>query len=132
VALVNSILDTFGKPGGVILHNQGVSVGEQMVEKIRTMYGGPIGRELVIENLRAYFGAVGFGILQATSQEKGYRVTIEQPITFDQLLVGVVRGAVSKIDSREYVVDSLDYTGGKVRFDLVPGAASKSFASAQH
>ncbi len=125
-ALINSILNTFGTAGGVILHNQGVSVGGEIVDSIRTLFHLPGGSQLEMENLKAYFGAVGLGSLQLVGGLGGMNVTIEQPVmsgqktpVVDQFLVGVVRGAAMKIFSRDYVVQNLTYDDGKIRFSLV-------------
>jgi hypothetical protein len=133
-ALINSILVTFGTAGGVILHNQGVSVGEEIVDSIRTsFFSVPIGSQLEMENLRAYFGAVGLGRLLVDGSQNGMKVAIEQPVmsgqkkpVVDQFLVGVVRGAAVKIFSRDFVVEGLTYDGGKIRFDLVAGQNPKN------
>jgi hypothetical protein len=124
-ALVNSILSTFGTAGGVILHNQGVSVGAEIVESIKELFHTAVGSELEMENLKAYFGAAGLGALRVSGDQKGMQVTIDQPVTagqkkdvVDQFLVGVVRGAIIKIYSHDYVVKNLTYDGGKIRFDL--------------
>lgn len=125
-ALINSILNTFGTAGAVILHNQGVSVGGEIVEDIKALFHTAVVSELVMENLKAYFGAVGLGMLQVFGDLKMMEVIIDQPVTsgqtkpvIDQFLVGVVRGAINKIYSREYVVANLTYDGGKIRFDLL-------------
>jgi len=128
LVLVNSILKTFGTAGGVILHNQGVSVGEQMVEKIKGMFEAAAAKEQIIENLKAYFGAVGFGVLHATQFSGGYKIMIGQPVTaggegkFDQFLVGVVRGAMNKVLGSELVVKNIDYNASEVKFELVQGS----------
>jgi hypothetical protein len=125
LALVNSILKTFGTAGGVILHNQGASVGEQMVEKIRGMFGASAAKDQVIENLKAYFSAAGFGVLGIAQFTAGYKVTIGQPVTsggegkFDQFLVGIVRGAMNRVIGSELVVKNIDYNASEVMFDLV-------------
>src|SRR5271169_863932 len=77
-ALVNSILGTFGTAGGVILHNQGVSVGAEIVDSIKALFHAPVGSDLEIENLKAYFSAVGLGVLQLSGDRKGTMVRIEQ------------------------------------------------------
>jgi hypothetical protein len=127
-ALIDSILKTFGTAGGVILHNQGVSVGGEIIDSIRTLFRVPSGTQLEMENLKAYFGAVGLGSLEVTGGLGGMNVVIEQPVmsgqkmpVVDQFLVGVVRGAAVKIYSRDFVVQSLTYNEGKIRFILVAG-----------
>src|SRR5271156_3148579 len=124
-ALVNSILTTFGTAGGVILHNEGVSVGAEIVESIRALFRAPVGSDLEMDNLRAYFSAVGLGVLQITGDRKGTKVRIEQPVTSgqkipvaDQFLVGVVRGAVNRIYAEEYVVKNLTFKDETIVFDL--------------
>jgi hypothetical protein len=131
VALINSILNTFGTAGGVILHNQGVSVGAEIVESIKAMFHPAGGSDLEMENLKAYFGAVGLGILLVSGDRSGMKVRVEQPVTsgqkkpiIDQFLVGVVRGAISEIYSDEYVVQNLTYQDDKIVFDLVHETAA--------
>jgi hypothetical protein len=132
-ALVNSILSTFGTAGGAILHSQGVSVGAEIVESIKALFHATVGSELEIENLKAYFSAVGFGILHVSGDRKGMRMTIEQPVTsgrkdsvVDQFLVGIVRGAIDKIYSEDYMVQNLTYEDEKIAFDLVHEKAAKN------
>jgi len=131
-ALINSILSTFGTAGGVILHNQGVSVGGEIVESIKTIFHGRIESDLVIGNLKAYFGAVGLGVLNLSGDQLVTKVTIDQPVTsgkspgLDQFLVGIVRGAIIKAYSRDYVVQNLGYEGGKIRFDLFREPSAKN------
>jgi len=132
-ALVNSILTTFGTAGGVILHNEGVSVGAEIVESIRALFRAPVGSDLEMDNLRAYFSAVGLGVLQITGDRKGTKVRIEQPVTSgqkipvaDQFLVGVVRGAVNRIYAEEYVVKNLTFKDETIVFDLAKDHAAKS------
>jgi hypothetical protein len=131
-ALVNSILTTFGTAGGVILHNQGVSVGAEIVESIKALFRTPAGSELEMENLKAYFAAVGLGALQIAGDRKGMKAKIEQPVTsgqkipvVDQFLVGVVRGAVNKIYSEDYVVKNLTFKDETIAFDLVKDHGEK-------
>jgi hypothetical protein len=125
-ALIDSILDTFGPAGGVILHNQGVSVGGEKVDSIRTLLHVRAGTQLEMENLKAYFGAVGLGNLQVIGDRGGMKVVIEQPVmsgqkkpVVDQFVVGVVRGAVTKVYSGDFVVENLTYDEGKISFHLV-------------
>ena len=132
-ALVNSILSTFGTAGGVILHNQGVSVGAEIVDSIKALFHASVGSDLEMANLKAYFGAVGLGILHVSGDRRAMKVRIEQPVTsgqkdsvVDQFLVGVVRGAISKIYSEDYVVQNLSYQDEKIVFDLVREKPSKS------
>jgi hypothetical protein len=131
-ALVNSILTTFGTAGGVILHNQGMSVGAEVVESIKALFHGPAGSALEMDNLRAYFAAVGLGVLQVTGDQKGFKVKIEQPVTsgqkipvVDQFLVGVVRGAVNEIYSEDYVVKNLTFKDETIAFELESDPNSK-------
>jgi len=126
-ALVNSILKTFGTAGGVILHNQGVSVGAEIVESIKVLFPTAAGHELEMENLKAYFGAVGLGMLHVSGDRLGMKVKIEDPITsghkepvVDQFLVGIVRGAIGKVYANDYVVQKLTYSEDKIAFNLVP------------
>jgi hypothetical protein len=86
-----------------------------------------------MENLEAYFGAVGLGILHVSGDRKGMRVRIEQPVTsgqknsvVDQFLVGIVRGAVNKIYLEDYMVQNLTYEDEKIVFDLVREKAAKN------
>lgn len=111
----------------MILHNQGVSVGGEIIDSIRSLFHVPGGSQLEMENLRAYFGAVGLGTLLVTGDLRAMKVTIENPVmsgqktpVVDQFLVGVVRGAVMKVFSGDYVVQDLTYDQGKIRFGLVP------------
>lgn len=131
-ALIDSILNTFGPPGGVILHNQGVSVGGEIVESIKVLFHSRVGGELEMANLKAYFGAVGLGILDIKGDSNSMRVTVDQPVTsgqkkplVDQFLVGVVRGAINKIYAQEYVVQDLAFIEGKIRFNLVRDHAKR-------
>jgi hypothetical protein len=126
-ALINSIINTFGTAGGVILHNQGVSVGGEIVDSIDLLFRAPAASELEVENLKAYFGATGLGKLQISGDRGGVQITIEEPVmsgqekpVIDQFLVGVVRGALAKIFSRDYVVQNITYDDGRIRFSLVP------------
>ncbi|MDA4116147.1 MAG: hypothetical protein OK442_06300 [Thaumarchaeota archaeon] len=137
-ALINSILSTFGTAGGVILHNQGVSVGAEIVDSIKALFQAPVGSDLEMENLKAYFSAVGLGILQISGDRKAMKVRIEQPVTsgqkesvVDQFLVGVVRGAIIKIYSDEYVVQKLGYQDERIVFDLVPEKPLRTAADAR-
>jgi hypothetical protein len=132
-ALVNSILSTFGTAGGVILHNQGVSVGAEIVDSIKALFHAPVGSDLEMENLKAYFSAVGLGTLHVSGDRKAMKVRIEQPVTsgqkdavVDQFLVGVVRGAIIKIYSDDYVVQKLSYQDQKIVFDLIREKAAKT------
>jgi hypothetical protein len=132
-ALVNSILTTFGTAGGVILHNQGVSVGVEVVESIKALFHSPVGSDLEMDNLKAYFAAVGLGVLHVTGDRKAMKVKIEQPVTsgqkipvVDQFLVGVVRGAVNKIYTEDYVVKNLALKGESLAFDLDHDRGAKS------
>jgi hypothetical protein len=137
-ALINSILSTFGTAGGVILHNQGVSVGAEIVDSIKALFHTQVGSDLEMENLKAYFSAVGLGMLQISGDRKAMRVKIEQPVTsdqkdsvVDQFLVGVVGGAVIKIYSDDYVVQKLSYQDGRIAFDLVREKPSTSAVDAK-
>ena len=125
-ALVDSIMITFGTAGGVILHNQGVSVGAEIVDSIKALFRASVDSDLEMENLKAYFSAVGLGILSVSGDRKVVKVKIEQPVTsgqedsvVDQFLVGVVTGAIIKIYADDYVVQKLSYQDGRVVFDLV-------------
>jgi hypothetical protein len=125
-ALINSILGTFGTAGEVILHNQGVSVGGEIIESIKALFHHPVGAELEIENLKAYFRAGGLGILSISGDQRGMKVSVDQPVmsghkeqVVDQFVIGVVRGAINKVNSRDYLVKNLGYSDGKIRFDLV-------------
>ncbi len=136
-ALIDSILKTFGTPGGVILHNQGVTVGEEIMDSIRTLFHVPAPVEQEIANLKAYFGAVGLGVLELSGDFRGLKVVIDQPVTsgskkgvVDQFLVGVVRGALSKTYSSDYVVQNLAMENGKIRFDLLPDGSGNFAKSA--
>jgi len=133
VALVNSIMSTFGTAGGVILHNQGVSVGAEIVESIKVLFHAPVGSDFEMANLKAYFGAVGLGMLRISGDRDGMKVRIEQPVTsgqkkpvVDQFLVGVVRGAINKIYSDDYVVQNLTYQDEEIVFDLVREKTAKN------
>jgi hypothetical protein len=124
-ALINSILSTFGTAGAVILHNQGVSVGGEIVESIKALFHTTVGTDLEIQNLKAYFGAVGLGILSMSGDQSGMKVTIDQPVmsgqkepVADHFLVGVVRGAITKIYSSDYIVKNLVYADDRIGFDL--------------
>jgi len=132
-ALVNSILDTFGTAGGVILHNQGLSVGSEIVESIKTLFHTAVGSELEMENLKAYFGAMGLGLLKVSGNTKAMRVRIDQPVAsgqkkpvVDQFLVGIVRGAMNRIYSNDYGVQRLSFQNEGIVFDLVRKRGSKS------
>lgn len=125
-ALVDSILATFGTAGGVILHNQGVSVGAEVVDSIRTLIHPPGRPGSEMANLKAYFRAMGLGILEISDDQRAVKVTIDQPVTgakkapgVDQFLVGMVRGAVNKIKAHDYVVANLAFASGKIQFNLV-------------
>lgn len=125
-ALVDSILSTFGTAGAVILHNQGVSVGGEIVDSIRSLLHPPIKRDSEMANLKAYFGAVGLGLLEVSGDQKAMKVTIDHPVTpdkkspgVDQFLVGMVRGAIAKIHAHDYVVQNLAFVAGKIHFNLV-------------
>jgi len=130
-ALVDSILNTFGTAGGVILHNQGVSVGGEVVDSIRTLLHPSIKPGSEMANLKAYFRAVGLGVLEVSGDQRAMKVTVGQPVTsgkksqgVDQFLVGIVRGAVSKIHSHNYVVQNLALVAGRIQFNLVREAKS--------
>lgn len=132
-ALIDSILATFGTSGGVILHNQGVTVGEEIMDSIRALFHAPARTEQEVANLKAYFSAVGLGILGMSGDMRATKIVIEQPVTssskkqvVDQFLIGVVRGALSRTYYAEYLVRNVAMEGGKIRFDLVMDGSVKS------
>ena len=125
VALIRSLDKTFGSAAGSILHNAGVSLGEDTVEKINRRLGTP-SRELSLKNARQVFFAAGNGTLDLSGNEARFEVAIrdaiaseeEKPV-IDHFLVGFVTGAIEKIFAAEYVVDNLRYENREMAFSLV-------------
>jgi len=126
--LVRSLLRKFGTGGRVILQEEGTALGQELVTRIGFRFPSP-DAPVLVENLKALFSASGLGILEIGAVEKGERmaVRIREPVistskdegAVDDLLVGVVRGAMGKIYVKDYAVKDATYRDGAVSFELV-------------
>jgi len=125
VALVSSLLKTFGSAGGTILHSEGFSVGEELVDGIARRFKAIKSRSVLLKNFAQLFSASGYGILDISGRDEELTVAISNSVVsefdalvMDQFLVGIVRGAISKIFGSDYAVENLRFEGRKIKLNL--------------
>lgn len=133
ISLLRSLNEKFGSGGAVILQEEGVAVGSEMVrkteERLRTT-----DEDLLLKNLKALFGASGMGMLEITREPGGtltvFRVEVVDPVSaesdvplVDEFTIGILRGAVSSILSKDLVARDKSYGNRKLTFSLVEAPA---------
>ncbi len=130
VSLVKQLLEKFGSGGKAILQEEGVAVGEEMVDRIGNRFE-KADKEILLDNLIGLFRGSGLGLLEIKSggssgERSSFRIAIREPAAaesdapiLDDFLVGVVKGAISKILSKDLRVKDAAYEDGKITFELV-------------
>ncbi|MDG6968231.1 MAG: hypothetical protein JRM82_03305 [Nitrososphaerota archaeon] len=126
-ALVKSLHRRFGSAATAILHDQGVSFGAELVERMSGRFRPGPDAELLVDNIKALFKASGLGILEIGAKRGKLSASIADHVVSlggdeslaDDFLVGVVRGALEGAYGRELRVDNLSHVDGTMTFDLV-------------
>lgn len=131
-SLITALLQEFGSGGSVILREEGTAFGREVVRSIARRFASP-DSSILMDNLKALFRASGLGLLEMTDADRTKRfvVTIKEPAvsaegdeaTTDDFLVGVVKGAVGEIYSKDYKVRDESYEDKTITFELVGNKA---------
>ena len=127
-ALVRAILQEFGSGGRVILREEGVALGREVVNGIEKRFASS-DAPVLMDNLKALFRASGLGLLETTEADgtRRFVVMIREPAVFtdrdartiDDFLVGVVKGAIDRIYSGDYRVKDESCKDRTMTFELV-------------
>ena len=127
-ALVDSMIKRFGSGAQVILQDEGAAVGGDVVEKIRDKLGDAVDTRTLMDNIEALFQADGLGSLELSkSMPEKISVTISDyasatapsgEMLIDHFLIGIVRGAASKIFSCDYSIENPRVQDSKIKFTL--------------
>jgi glycine cleavage system regulatory protein len=127
-SLVKSMLDRFGSGGKFLLREAGVAFGREMVSGIGSRFSSA-DSAVLIDNLKALLRASGLGLMEITGDRVRNRLMVEikEPVispdggatTTDDFLIGAVKGAVSKIYSRDYKVARESYRDKTLAFELL-------------
>ncbi|MDV3277602.1 MAG: ACT domain-containing protein [Nitrososphaerales archaeon] len=108
--LIDSLKASLGTAAGSILFQEGSAAGGSVVENIGKRFQG-MDKSTFVENFRAFFSASGLGLLGEIGEGGAIEITIDKPAVtrkdgavLDDFLIGVVAGALGKINSRKYAV----------------------------
>ncbi|MEM3671103.1 MAG: hypothetical protein QW767_05090 [Thermoprotei archaeon] len=128
-SLISQVMNTFGDGGATILHQQGAALGKSFVDGLVRRLRREAGTDLILENIKGFIKASGFGILTTYTGQGNSRVKVEihkpvlnqatgAPFT-DHLLVGLVHGALERAFQKEYTVKKPSFSSERIEFELI-------------
>lgn len=123
--LVKSFHERFGSAAASLLYDEGINVGKGMVERIIGRFQSRPSNSVLIENLKLLFRASGFGILDLKQDGDNIVCKVSYPLvsgkenTTDHFSIGIISGALSRINGSNYSVRDASFEDDALVFLLV-------------
>ncbi|MEM3267268.1 MAG: hypothetical protein QXR69_01100 [Conexivisphaerales archaeon] len=114
---INSLLETFGSAGEVILQNAGEAYGRQIIDLIRNALSEQFRNDMnvLLNNMKGYLRATGVAIADINVRDNSFIVKLSDTILgnkyskVDYILIGIIRGAIESIIGKRLEVKDTRY-----------------------